>query len=232
MSLKQIIKVILKKVNITLLRGDVRGEVLNMYGEQLPDELIKNARLKKSREDVLHDIPKGGVVVEVGVAYGEFTDKILDVIKPSKFIAIDAFGQLPIVANQGDKDLDDIQTSQHYKYYQSKYLNNINEGNFEMMRGYSWEEIDKLPDNSVDYIYVDADHSYNSVIKDIEALKNKVKQDGIIQFNDYTCFDIYSLQPYGVYKAVNEFLIRENYEILYLCFEKFGFYDVVVKKKK
>ena len=54
---------------------------------------------------------------------------------------------------------------------------------------------------------------------------------GIIKVNDYTCIDIYSLQPYGVSKAVNEFLIEEDFEILFLCFEKFGFYDVVVKKR-
>ena len=39
-------------------------------------------------------------------------------------------------------------------------------------------------DHSLDFVYVDADHAYASVIEDITAWKNKVKQGGFIAGHD------------------------------------------------
>ncbi len=39
-------------------------------------------------------------------------------------------------------------------------------------------------DHSLDFVYVDADHSYASVVEDITAWKNKVKQGGFIAGHD------------------------------------------------
>jgi len=43
-------------------------------------------------------------------------------------------------------------------------------------------------DHSLDFVYVDADHAYASVVEDITAWKNKVKQGGFIAGHDsYRC---------------------------------------------
>jgi len=39
-------------------------------------------------------------------------------------------------------------------------------------------------DHSLDFVYVDADHAYASVVEDINAWKNKVKQGGFIAGHD------------------------------------------------
>ena len=39
-------------------------------------------------------------------------------------------------------------------------------------------------DHSLDFVYIDADHSYASVVEDITAWKNKVKQGGFIAGHD------------------------------------------------
>jgi len=39
-------------------------------------------------------------------------------------------------------------------------------------------------DHSLDFVYVDADHAYASVVEDITAWKNKVKQGGFIAGHD------------------------------------------------
>jgi hypothetical protein len=95
----------------------------------------------------------------------------------------------------------------------------------------SWEMLEKLPDKSIDYLYLDAGHSYEEVVKDIDQVKKKIKDTGIIQFNDYTLFDAFAFTPYGVPKAVHEFMIAENYELLFLCLHRQFFCDVVVRKK-
>ena len=58
---------------------------------------------------------------------------------------------------------------------------------------------DKFEDGSYDFVYIDADHSYESVKKDIELYLPKLKKGGIIGGHDYC--------PYSwpdVIKAVDE----------------------------
>ena len=58
---------------------------------------------------------------------------------------------------------------------------------------------DKFEDGTYDFVYIDADHSYESVKKDIELYLPKLKKGGIIGGHDYC--------PYSwpdVIKAVDE----------------------------
>jgi hypothetical protein len=225
-----VLKKIILKAGFTILKGDLRKKVKdNSVCRTLPAHLLQNARVIASRDDVLGNLPKGGTVVEVGVAYGFFSQQLLDKLQPDKFIAIDTFA-IPAGAEPWGQTLLKNSDSTHYGYYSKRFHEYISTGKMELMKGLSWEMLAQLPDNSVDYMYVDADHSYDSVAKDIRGLKNKIKQSGIIQFNDYTFFDQNALMPYGVPKAVNEFMIENNYEILYFCLHPEGFYDVVLKR--
>jgi len=60
----------------------------------------------------------------------------------------------------------------------------------------SWEAADQFPDGSIDFIYIDADHHYDSVKKDLAAWTPKLKLTGMIAGHD--------LPKPGVKKAVNE----------------------------
>lgn len=68
------------------------------------------------------------------------------------------------------------------------------------IRGISWECANKYENNSLDFIFIDAGHDYESVKKDINSWYPKLKKGGIISGHDYnqpTC---------GVKKAVDEFI--------------------------
>lgn len=56
-----------------------------------------------------------------------------------------------------------------------------------------------VPDESLDFVYIDADHSYASVKRDLESWVGKVRANGFIGGHDYTFWTI------GVVHAVNEF---------------------------
>lgn len=62
----------------------------------------------------------------------------------------------------------------------------------------SVEAAAKYPDQSLDYVFIDAEHSYEAVTKDIEAWYPKVKAGGTIAGHDY-----YSWPE--VNRAVNEY---------------------------
>ena len=63
-------------------------------------------------------------------------------------------------------------------------------------------------DNSLDFVFIDATHEYDSVKEDIKLWYPKVKEGGILAGHDYnTKFP-------GVDKAVNEFLFQTNYRLI------------------
>jgi predicted O-methyltransferase YrrM len=68
----------------------------------------------------------------------------------------------------------DMDISQFYTpLAQQKYSNRLI-----ALEGISWELADKVADNSLDFVFVDAGHGYKSVVRDIEAWKPKLKSTG------------------------------------------------------
>jgi Methyltransferase domain len=230
-SIVSALKKILLKSGFTVLRGNIRQQIIDNKGNpSLPPHLLTNAIVLADRVKALDRLPKGGVVIEVGVGYGAFSQKLLDKLQPSRFIAIDTFAITPDSEPWKQTHLKDSGLT-HLDFYTNRFQAYIDSAKMEIKRGLSWEVLAQLPDTSVDYIYVDADHSYESVVKDIDALLSKLKPGAIIQFNDYTHFDQDGLMPFGVPKAVNEFMIREGFEMLYFCLHPDGFHDVVVRER-
>lgn len=69
--------------------------------------------------------------------------------------------------------------------------------------GYSWEVASQFEDDYFDFIFIDADHSYESVVKDLDAWFPKIKSGGVFAGHDYGCWT-------GVTKAVDEFIKKHN----------------------
>ena len=67
-----------------------------------------------------------------------------------------------------------------------------------MVEGCSWLVPAGYENESLDAVFIDADHSYESVVKDIAAWTPKVKRGGIIAGHDF-CVDFS-----GVIRAVSE----------------------------
>ena len=68
------------------------------------------------------------------------------------------------------------------------------------IKGFSWDMAESFNDNSLDFIFIDADHTYESVVKDLNAWYPKLKRGGIISGHDYMNND------FGVKQAVNELM--------------------------
>jgi hypothetical protein len=87
-------------------------------------------------------------------------------------------------------------------------------------------------------IYVDADHSYRSVRRDVNVSKQKVKDDGILILNDYIMFDHYHVaEPnipvwYGVVQVVNQLVVEENFEVIGFAFAKHMFCDIALRRRR
>ena len=100
--------------------------------------------------------------------------------------------------NTKDKNLNEIFYNNFLKNIESvkNYINSI--------RGWSYDVVNQYDNESIDFLFIDSCHEYESVKKEIEDWYPKVKLNGIIAGHDYT-----HNQP-GVIKAVNEFFGENN----------------------
>src|SRR4030042_2379122 len=143
---------------------------------------------------------------EIGVAGGRFS-KFLCVYNPNlKIYAIDAW-----------------QIYEGYKYNESQekmerlYLeakNRLAPYNCQIVRDWSMEAVKRFADESLDFVFIDANHDYKYVKEDIREWAKKVRKGGIISGHDY--IDNYGKILYGVKKAVNEWILENDIKPLFI----------------
>lgn len=89
----------------------------------------------------------------------------------------------------------------------------------EIIRDYSTAAADKVPDGSLDFVYIDSNHTYDAVTADLRAWYPKVRPGGMIAGHDFT-FDGNDDLPhggtFGVRPAVFDFL-ADKPSVLYVA---------------
>lgn len=198
---------------------------------EIRNEKLANARLLANRTEALKEMPLNMITAEVGVAYGDFTEKILEIMKPAKFYAIDIFQNVR-KGIWGDDDVFGEAQKTHLAYYKDRFKAYIEKDIMKIRKGISWEQMDMFPDDYFDWVYLDAAHDYYSVKKDVEVLIKKVKHGGFIQFNDYIFYDHMTKVYYGVIQVVNKLLEDTKCSVEYYCLGEKGFDDIVVRVVK
>ena len=90
--------------------------------------------------------------------------------------------------------------------------------------------LDRLPDRSLDAIYLDADHRYEFVKRDLEAAWRAVRDDGWIIVNDYIMVPMLGATiSYGVVSATHEFMLDHDWGLQHLALQTRMFCDVVLR---
>jgi hypothetical protein len=197
---------------------------------RLPSHLVAGATVLPSRYDFLPLLPKNGVFVEVGVATGDFSETIIAACEPSVFMAIDEFKLHELGELFGKPTADIFGSETHGSAYRKRFANQIAVRRMLVLEGDSSACLERLDDAVADVIYIDADHRYEYVKRDLEAAKRKVKPDGWIIVNDYTMIEsLHARVPYGVVNATNEFMIKYNWGMQYFALEQRMFCDVVLR---
>ena len=148
--------------------------------------------------ELLNATPEGGTFVELGCYKGKSTSFIgVEIHKQKRdieFIAVDSFqgatnstDENEFIAYQGISDFEET-----YRYNVYPLGNKIT-----TIKALSHEAADMFDDESVDVCFIDAGHSYEAVMNDIEAWLPKIKPNGIMAGHDYTAWE-------GVNQAVTE----------------------------
>lgn len=178
--------------------------------------------LPAPRETLLQLMPKNGVVCEIGVAEGEFSQNIIDHTSPQKLHLID-----PWVHQEREdyaKDANNVSNEEgnrRFNAVSTQFQSHTAIGQVEIHRAFSYDVADEFPDNYFDWIYVDAVHSYEGAKEDLLRFLPKVKQDGFIFGHDYTNHIHAREMDFGVVEAVDEFCIEQNMFFIALTNESY-----------
>jgi len=145
-------------------------------------------------EMVLKRHPEWTRGAEVGVAMGRTLLLILQKCPNLSMLAVDAFTYIPDSENSGlYEDMDHSNNEACVRAVAAAYPERV-----EILKGVSYEVAAQVPDESLDFVFIDASHMYEEVKKDIIAWSPKVKPAGWILGHDYC-----GRWP-GVVKAVDE----------------------------
>jgi len=160
-------------------------------------------KLLQTRTDLLRLLPKNAIIAEIGVFKGEFSQNILDICDPRKLYLVDIFTGC---TGSGDKDGNNIVDADMSKEFDKLvdlyFFSNV----VRLRKMTSLEFLTHCEDDSLDAIYLDADHSYNSVSQELALCRDKVRAGGYICGHDYN-------PQWGVKRAVDEFCEREGLSI-------------------
>ena len=160
------------------------------------------------RRQLLKMMPKRSVCAEIGVWKGEFSREILNIVKPRKLHLIDPwkyqtdFGQRLYGGAYAKKqqDMDDIYTGVVSLFKDNEDV--------VIHREFSDHAADAFINNYFDWIYIDGNHYYEFVKRDLELFYPKVKKGGFITGDDYLWTSPELKGDLPIKRAVDEFMVK------------------------
>lgn len=130
--------------------------------------------------DLVKNEAKTGMrVCEVGVFDGDSTQAWMPTVKEMDGlgIGIDSFTGNPTAHGQHSTCPPDVRDRLLARMVPFG-------AHFQLLQGWSWEVLAMLPDRSLDVCFIDADHRYSCVSRDLKIAVQKVKVGGILCGHD------------------------------------------------
>jgi hypothetical protein len=161
--------------------------------------------------EVLNQSGLHGVGVEVGVLKAEYSEWILDHWKDGILHSVDPWRHF------GDEYVDghNLPDALHESNYQAARARLVRFGGRSQIHRMTSREASLLfKDDSLDFVYLDAQHHYEAVCEDIACWFPKVRKTGIIGGHDFFEDGDYPFGRFGVKKAVLEFAEKIQRDVL------------------
>lgn len=164
----------------------------------LQNKHVSNCKVLAHRYDLLQMLPKNAQVAELGVERGLFSRQIIERCLPARLTLVDTWPDDRI---------------------RLECEANVSEADALLQKMTSLEYLIGGKENSLDWVYIDTDHTYKTTKAELEAASKAVKNEGYICGHDYTSISYSGLKRYGVVEAVNEFCVNFDYEFIFLTSE-------------
>lgn len=175
-----------------------------------------NGQLLPDRAALLDRMPKGAIVLEAGVAEGDFSAEILKRTEPEKLHLVDVWDSERYGESRGTVF--------------DKFDQQISDGLVQIDEGLSIEMLPKYDDAYFDWIYIDTDHTYQTTADELALCDRIVKPGGRICGHDFCTGSIAWPVVYGVVQAVNEFCMSHHWQFEYVSLESHGHFSFCIKR--
>jgi hypothetical protein len=201
----------LKKIIKKIIGRDGYSKLLNTFiGKQIHKKLHSNSN--SSRDFLLRKMPEKSICAEIGVHIGDFSERILEIVQPKVFHLIDPWKlEIKDVYKKSYYGRETVKNQkvmdERLFHVKKRFEKEIKNNKIIINRGYSNEILNKFDDEYLDWVYIDGNHLYEFVKKDLEMCFLKIKNNG------YICGDDYNEGGWwdgGVKKAVDEFILNNK----------------------
>jgi hypothetical protein len=193
----------------------------------------------ESREGLLKFLPKNAVGAEVGVAHGDFSEQILRAAEPQALHLIDPWSHLEEGSDLPNSAALLSRVSQWVvsgtsniepppknaagdKIFEAVAARFASVSGIRLHRQYSYKAVHEFPDQYFDFVYVDGNHNYEFVLRDLHDFAGKLKRGGLLFGHDFFEDAFARENHYGVIDAVNSFLKRSDFHFFMLTWEPFS----------
>ena len=149
--------------------------------DTLKDVLDKNNLADRNSLAELFNELKFKNIVEVGVEKGLYTEVLCKYNPGAKVVGVD-----PYLAYRGYRD---HVNQKKLDGFLEKTKERLSSYNCHIIKAFSMDAVKGFGDESLDAVYIDANHSFRYVAEDIYEWSKKVRKGGIVAGHDYTTVD-------------------------------------------
>ena len=173
---------------------------LNLDGK--PPIIIESETKKLGRHYALPEIFAAlgfKVGAEIGVEEGVYSARLCRKIPGLKLYSIDAW----LVHGDYQDHVDQDRLDRFYKNTQER----LAPYDCEIIRKFSMDAVDDFEDGSLDFVYIDGNHRFIGIARDIDGWEKKVRVGGIVAGHDYRRIEPTSDNGYHVRPVVDAYTL-------------------------
>jgi len=167
-------------------------------------EEIKKVNHRDMIPAMLKQIGLNNTQIEIGVWKGDNL-WLMHEAGPKRLIGIDLWAEATYPRENGEG-------------LYERVLARFNQTAVTILRGSSVKQSESFAPESVDYVYLDAGHTYDDIISDITAWWPKIRSGGMLAGHDYAIGPAHRNR--GVIEAVDEFRESNNHALFHTTKEK------------
>lgn len=185
---------------------------------------LENAKIYLDRKSFIQQLPKSLDIMEVGVAAGDFAEIMLEECDPKILYLVDYYNQPDFYKKLNPER---YTPKTNLEFVQNRFKDYLY---VEILVGDSRDILPNI-NKYFDFIYIDADHTFEGANTDLYNSVKLLKPNGIIGFNDYIKFSPYG-DEYGIIEAVHTFLKNHlDWEVIGLALQDEGMFDIYIRHK-
>jgi predicted O-methyltransferase YrrM len=189
------------------------------------------------REELLQFFPKGALGAEIGVAQGDYSAAILAAAAPKELHLIDPWshaetgadlmgaseflGAVDAANGEGPRFGAVPHNAQGDEQFAAITARFASDPRVRLHRQYSYKAAAEFADGTFDFVYLDGNHQYEFVLRDLHDFAAKLKPGGLLFGHDFFEDNFARDEHYGVVDAVNTFLKRSDFRFILLTADPF-----------